>query len=373
MKDENDETVSRGKRFLKASIRGVKYTISLPERIIRSLTAVFSGLLKEATDFGLPPALKSTTIHRIFIGQLLRYFVENVGRVEGVYEDDAVMEDEYAIKKTIGNGIEALGVVAVGASPLWVLAFLSDALGGTKAYFDRIGEELEKEGFLDDKLQMKDRSDFIESIQQLSDSLATNIDTPPLSRKDLEENMASMRYHFAEIGMKTKLSLGQVTELWNDMIDTAVEQKRSLSEIAGAMTLYLMNRAKKTNRTLRATGKVTGDILQENTVVYYREALTDIKNQGYFNVVRQEFSPYLRSAKTMFSPDEIMLTERLFSQELVDFFGSMKEKRAKKKTEKRFRKILEKKKRKTEMRQEGSARFLKPRFGSPDKDEEENS
>jgi len=319
--------------ILEKSIRGVKYTISLPERFIRSLTALVGGVLKEASDFLVPAALKESTTYRIFIGNLLRYAVENIGRVEGAYPEDGKMDDEYAVRKTIGNGVEMVSIVAMSASPLWVLAFFSDALWGVNSYFKRIAEELGSHDFLEEKFRIEKKEDFLDSLQKLSDSLATNIDTPPLSKEELRNNYAELKEYFREIGLKTRLSLGEVKEMWSDMVRTAAEEKRSLLEISGAMTMHLMNRARSTGRSIKATGKVTADIIHEDILDYYRDALKDIHQQGYFSVVKQEYGPYLRSAATMFSPGEKMLTERIFSKEFIEFFGNLKEKGAERREE----------------------------------------
>jgi len=347
--------------LLEKSIRGMQYTISLPERIIRSLTALIGGVLKEASDFLVPAALKDSTTYRIFIGNLLRYAVENIGRVRGTYPDEGRMDNEYGIKKAVGNGVEMVSIVAVNASPLWVLAFFSDALWGINSYFKRISDELDDQNFLEEKIRFDGRSDFLDSFQKLSDSLATNIDTPPLSKEELKENYEDLKGYFREIGLKTRLSVGEVKELWSGMVDTAIREKRTLLEISGAMTMHLMNRARSTGRSIKVTGKVTSDIVHEDIIDYYREALSDIKEQGYFTVVKQEFRPYLRSATTMFSPGEKMLTERIFSRELLQFFGELKEKRA----EKREGRVAEReKKRRTRRREKARRRRDKGSGGS---------
>ena len=45
--------------------------------------------------------------------------MENVGGVEGLYEEDS-LEGEYATRKVIGNAIEGVGIATVHASPLWL-------------------------------------------------------------------------------------------------------------------------------------------------------------------------------------------------------------------------------------------------------------
>ena len=102
------------------------YTLSIPERYLRGLTALTGGMLKEPTDLVVPDFVQDTTSYNIFVGNLLRFAVENVGGVEGLYEEDS-LEGEYATRKVIGNAIEGVGIATVHASPLWLFAFFADS------------------------------------------------------------------------------------------------------------------------------------------------------------------------------------------------------------------------------------------------------
>ncbi len=319
-----------GNRILEKTKHGVQYTASIPERIIRALAAIFGGLLKEASDFLVPKVFKETTTYRIFIGNLLRYAVENIGRVEGAYSEEGKMDNEYGVKKMVGNSIEMVGIVAISASPLWILAFLSDAIWGVKSFFNKLAEELDREDLFEEKVRFEKRGDFLDSVQKLSDSLATNIDTPPLSKKELIENYEELKIYFRDVGKKTKMSLEDIRDLWGRLESAAAREDRSLSEISGAVTVHVMNRVKSMKKQAGASVKVTSAIVHEHILDYYRDALQEISDQGYLTVVKNEFAPYVKSAWTMFSPEEKMLTERILSMELVEFFSGIWEKEAEK-------------------------------------------
>lgn len=322
-------------RIIDTSIRGVRYTISLPERMIRSLTALLGGVLKESSDFLIPDVMKESTTYRIFIGNLLRYGIENIGRVQGAYDEEGKMDNDYGVKKMVGNGIEFVGVVAVSASPLWVLAFLSDALYGVDTYFKRIAEELDKEDLIEEKERFEKRGDLLDSMVKLSDSLAKNIDTPPLSRAEMKENLEEMREYYREIGQKAKISLEDIETLWKRIERTAQDSDRSMSEISGVVTIHMMNRVRSVRRTARASGRVGSQIVHEDILGYYRDALGAIDDRGYIAVVKDEFAPYLKRSTEMFSPKERMLTERMMSKEVLEVFASWKEKRVVRREEKR--------------------------------------
>ena len=45
-------------------------------------------MLKETTDIVVPDFVQDTTSYNLFVGNLLRFAVENVGGVEGLYDEE---------------------------------------------------------------------------------------------------------------------------------------------------------------------------------------------------------------------------------------------------------------------------------------------
>ena len=74
---------------------GTIYALSLPERYVRGLSALVGGIFKETTDILIPGFVKDTTSYNIFVGNILRFTVENIGGVQGVYDDEG-LEGEFA-------------------------------------------------------------------------------------------------------------------------------------------------------------------------------------------------------------------------------------------------------------------------------------
>ena len=124
------------------------YTLSIPERYLRGLTALTGGMLKETSNLVLPDFVRDTTTYNIFVGNLLRFAVENVGGVKGLYDDEG-LEGEYATRKLLGNAIEGVGIATVHVSPLWVFAFFADSVKGGQAYLDRLQNELVEKGYIE--------------------------------------------------------------------------------------------------------------------------------------------------------------------------------------------------------------------------------
>src|SRR3954468_24508603 len=97
-----------------------RYVLSLPERAIRSLGALSGGLLREIGEVALPPAIRRTTLYRTMVGVTLRFLIEEVGEVEGIYPTESRLAENFILQRTASHGIELLGLLAFRASPVWV-------------------------------------------------------------------------------------------------------------------------------------------------------------------------------------------------------------------------------------------------------------
>src|ERR1700749_624616 len=126
-----------------------RYILSLPERAVRSLGALSGGLLKEIGDIALPAAIRRTILYRTMVGLTLRFLIEDVGEVEGVYPLENRLAENFILQRTASHGLEVLGILAFRASPVWVLAALADVTGGGQKLIREIVIALKDEGLLD--------------------------------------------------------------------------------------------------------------------------------------------------------------------------------------------------------------------------------
>ncbi|MCP5118375.1 MAG: hypothetical protein GY953_46780, partial [bacterium] len=106
-----------------------KYLLSLPERVVRSTSALAGGLLRELSDVTLPPAFRKTRIYRMMVEATLRFMIEQIGEVEGAFPVEGRLAKDFAVRRAAGNGIELAGILAFRASPVWVMAALADLSG----------------------------------------------------------------------------------------------------------------------------------------------------------------------------------------------------------------------------------------------------
>ncbi|HEY5566438.1 MAG TPA: hypothetical protein VIM81_04240, partial [Gammaproteobacteria bacterium] len=63
----------------------VHYALSLPERLVRSASALSAGVVREVADVVLPIGIRRGRLYRNLVDATLRFMIEDVGQVEGVY------------------------------------------------------------------------------------------------------------------------------------------------------------------------------------------------------------------------------------------------------------------------------------------------
>tara|TARA_Y100000590_G_scaffold350523_1_gene402452 strand:+ start:2231 stop:3208 length:978 start_codon:yes stop_codon:yes gene_type:complete len=291
------------------------YTLSIPERYLRGLTALTGGMLKETSDLVLPDFVRDTTTYNIFVGNLLRFAVENVGGVEGLYEDEG-LEGEYATRKLLGNAIEGVGIATVHVSPLWLFAFFADSVKGGQAYLDRLQDELVEKGYIESNKLSGSLQELLDGLEKTTSSFAQNIDTPPLSREEIMGNVDEIKQSIGELFSRTGRTAGDVTgevaNVMQDFLDTATEEGQSLLELGGVLTLQATTRAKQAAGVAVTAPQVAGKMLYENILGYYKDTLSDIHEHGYARVVSETIDPYGNAIINQFSADKETWTEKLF-------------------------------------------------------------
>jgi len=315
------------KQAAKALWNSTLYTLSLPERYLRGLTALLGGMLRETTELLVPNFVKDTTTYNIFVGNLLRFAVENVGEVEGVYSDEGLGED-YASRKLLGNAIEGIGIATVHVSPLWIFAFFADSVKGGQIYLKRLRAELIEKGYIDSSEESDSIQDLLEGIERTTTSFAQNIDTPPISKNEVMDNLKEIQDSIEGLFSKTGKVAGEVkaevSNLMQDFLETASEEGQTLMELSGVMTLQATNKAKKAAGVAITVPQVAGQILYENILVYYSDTLSEIHQRGYAVVASETIEPYGSAIIKQFNFEKETWTEKLFrgsGQGLKRIFG----------------------------------------------------
>src|SRR5262245_39946700 len=158
------------------------YTLSLPERLVRSTAAALGGVSKLLTDTIVPEPLRRTTAYTAMVGNLQRFFIEKIAEVQGVYAADpqSALPEKFIPRAIAGNVISAAGLFAVGLSPLWVFAFLGDIADGSKVYLNRLVTELKESGVLAADANITEVNELLTALGNAGKDTAKVFDLPPV-------------------------------------------------------------------------------------------------------------------------------------------------------------------------------------------------
>ena len=285
MDDRNDRPGTR-------TVLSRSYLASLPERTARAGAALTGGLVYEASEVALPAAVRGSRLYQAIVGRLLRITIELVGDVEGVYPGQEMPARELLVRKTAGNAVELSSFLAVGWSPLWLLAGASDLVGGTKAYLRALAAELRDAGILAEDAQVASFDELLTALEGTSGVLADTVDVPPLDVASVRTSWQELRRQAAHLPDAACLET-----IFARLQVAARQEERSLLEISSLVALGAVR-----------TGVTLGNV---HVFDYYRRALRTIVDEGVLSFLRRTSTPYLVRAGSHFDPRSSTYSERL--------------------------------------------------------------
>jgi len=218
------------------------YLLSLPERILRSATALAGGLLREVGDVAVPAALRRTRVYQNLVDSTLRFLIEQVGQVEGAYPDAGRLAEDFAIRRAAGNGLEMIGILAFRASPVWVLAALADLSGAGRHLIAEISDSLKKEGLLDPGTRFETVDQVLDGLEKSAGRAAEAINTPPLDVAGLRREWDAVRAEVRAIRVPELPSAESLERLWGNLKAEAASQQRSVFELSSVLALSALRR-----------------------------------------------------------------------------------------------------------------------------------
>ena len=284
---------------MKSSVKA--YLLSLPERLVRSALGLSAGVAREVGEVALPDAVRNSRLYQNLVDATLRYLIEQVGGVEGVYRTDAALPDDFLTRRAAGNAIELLGIVAFRASPVWVLAALADVCGMGRHLIPEIADALKEEGLLEKNAQFTTMDEMLDGLERTSSRLAGAVNTPPLDVNGLRAEWNALRDDARGLQPTRLPSRETIVGLWAQLRDEAGRQDRSIFETSSMMAVS----------AVRVGAVRTGQVLGTALLDHYRETLNEIRDIGYTEYGRRQFRPYVRAAVNQFSPQRQTLTDRL--------------------------------------------------------------
>jgi hypothetical protein len=292
-----------------------QYLLSLPERVIRSLGALSGGLLREIGNVAVPAPLRRTTLYRTMVEVTLRFLIEDLGQVEGVYPPEGKLAENFLLQRTASHGIELLGILAFQASPVWVLAALADAAGGSRRLIREIAQAFQEEGLLDKSERFETMEQVLDGLEKSSGRLATTLNLPPVNIPSLRREWDRLKEGLRSIPPKNMPNLERIERVWKNLRTSAQQQGRSVFLVSSVMAVSAMAHVPANvlwlSRAARSAARRTGKVLGEAVLDHYTNALAEMGREGFLQYWTREFRPYLRGAAEQFAPAHESLTERL--------------------------------------------------------------
>src|SRR6185503_10198202 len=216
------------------------FLLSLPERGLRSATALAGGLLREVGDVAIPKTVRRSQLYRNLVEATLRFLIEQVGQVKGVYPGEEKLSEDFLLRRAAGNGVELIGILAFRASPVWVLAALADASGAGRYLIREIATSLQEEGLLDRTAKFTTVDEMLDGLEASAGRLAATVNTPPLDVATLRQEWTALRRDLSRIPPKQLPRLQTVRDLWKEIQQTAQKENRTVFQVASLMAMSAM-------------------------------------------------------------------------------------------------------------------------------------
>ena len=294
--------------------RTLEYLTSVPERLVRSISALAGGAAHELGEVVLPRRVRRSRLYESLVESTLRFMIEQVGQVEGAYPKDESLPGDFLVRRAAGNVIEIAGLAAFRASPVWVLAALADLAGVGRELIGEISQALERDGLLEQGRRFETVDQLLDGLERTAGRAAEAVNTPPLDVASLREEWSKLRDDAAHMRI-TMPSADLLRETWRDLQQEAAHQERSVIELSSVMALTairkLPERARWLSNAALASARRTGEVVARGLLDHYRNTLAEIRETGYLRYWLREFQPYLMGTVRQFSPDRESLTERL--------------------------------------------------------------
>ncbi len=258
------------------------YLASLPERTVRAVVSIATGVSSLTVKILLPDFLRNTTVYRVTFGMLQQFLIEKVAQIES-QESPYRLKDKYAARKVAGTVLEGIGLVSVHFSPVWALAILSDVADGSTVYLKKLIEDLKEDGLVDPEGEYDSVTMLLEGIREGSRIGASAIDMPPIDAKEWEKTYREMEAIFQQMKKVSK------------------ENRISINRLSGAMSIDLMKRM----------GKTSGKLMADTMLDSYRRSLDEMAKTGAVDYIQNHMRPFVRQVGVQFEKNRPSVTERL--------------------------------------------------------------
>lgn len=294
------------------------YTLSLPERALRTTTGVAGGALRESAALLVPQAFQDSKTYSILVGEMLQFLTEDVGGVKAKAAGvETPLIEDYVARKTVGNFVEMAGLSTLHVSPMMLLAVVSDVAYGSQTYLKELAAELKREGVIDEDSTIDHAGDLLAAVSNASSVTAGAFNTPPISIEGLRQMIEETKTAVTQVDPTKVLPQAELRRMWNEMEQVASEENVSVFEVSSAMALHSLDRVASVGRGALSSTRAAGRLFDRHVIDHYRNALSEIHEKGYYATLLDTSRPYIDAVWHNFSTDKTTITEDLLSGKLV--------------------------------------------------------
>lgn len=297
------------------------YTLSLPERLVKSVATLLVGTTKLLTDTIIPEPLRQTNTYSAIVGNAQRFLIEKVAEVQGVYaqEKDAGLPDDFVARKIAGNVMEAAGMFSMHLSPLWVFAIASDVAQGSKVYLNRLVDSLKHQGVIAQQTEIKELNGLFDALGQAGQASAKVFEAPPLSADGLRALRKQITDGYKGVFTGMTNLLPRMDGLWASAERIATRENVSIESILGLMTVDLGRTAGQAMNAAFAVGQASTELLGETALRSYAETISRVQEKGAVTCLADATRPYTDALVGHLTGEQTTWTERLWGKVLSSF------------------------------------------------------
>jgi hypothetical protein len=296
------------------------YSLSLPERVVRSTVGLAAGAAMETASLLIPQSFQSAKTYELVVKNSLGFLARNVGGVasdDESAEGDVTTGDDFMARKAVGNFVDLAGMATLHVSPVWLLAIVSDVAYGSSNYVQELATELREQGLIDDTSTIHHVDDVLTAIQDSSGNAASLFDTPPLSVDQLRATLEKTRASLTEVDYAAILPESELRQYWHEMQEISVNNGVSLLGVSGALAINTLGKLETAAKGTFAGVRVAGGLLNRHVIGHYTDSLQLIQDKGLFESLRETSGPYISAVWNNFANDKPTWTEELVSGRLI--------------------------------------------------------
>ncbi|MEX0586224.1 MAG: non-canonical purine NTP pyrophosphatase [Pirellulales bacterium] len=298
------------------------YGLSLPERALRGGVGIVAGAVRESAALLVPQAFQDSKTYSALVNQTLEFLLRDIAGVVEAGEakgsdGSAKQVDNFVARKAVGNFVDMASMATLHLSPLVVLAIVSDVAYGSTQYLEELAAELKREGMISSDASIRHANDLLKAVGDASAAAASAFDTPPISVEGLRETIAQTTEAASRIDPTKIIPPAELRRMWDEIRAAATKENVGIVQIAGAMSLFALNKAGVVSRGALSGVRVTGMLVDRHIFDHYRAALGEIRARGFYKIVAESSQPYVEALWRNFSTTKPTLTEELVTGKLL--------------------------------------------------------